>query len=95
MPNISKEMLSFLQKASLDSKSEAVVFNNHGQLEPLCAIYSAKGLQRIMQQYLTNNLSRHSMHFVLNQLLTTMLEVPDTWQHYFVNINSKNDLDSL
>lgn len=95
MPNITTEALLYLQQASNNSHSEAIVFNNNGQLEPLCAIYSAKGLQKIMQQYLTNSLSRHSMHFVLNQLQTATLEVPDTWQHYFVNVNSKSDLGSL
>lgn len=95
MPNINTEVLLYLQQKNISSHSEAVVFNNHGQLEPLCAVYSAKGLQKIMQQYQTNNLHKHSMHFVLNQLQITTLEVPDAWQHYFVNVNSKSDLMSL
>lgn len=95
MPNMTIEVLAHLKSAGKNKRFEAIVFNNNNQLEPLCAIYSAKGLQKIMTLLQNNNLSKHSLHFALEHLQTLKIDLPDTWQAYFVNCNSKSDLNNL
>ena len=74
-----------------DNKSEAIVFKFE-EAEPLCGIYSAAGLQRILVDFLHGNLKRHSMKHVLELLQTTYLSPDHNWRSYFANINSPSDL---
>lgn len=95
MPNMTTTVLQHLQTISRNRIFEVIVFNNNGQIEPLCAIYSAKALQKIMILYKQNALKKYSMHYVLAHVQVFIIDVPFSWQGYFINCNSKSDLVNL
>jgi len=92
MPNMQmpvlKELLACYQKGS----HEAIAFINGDQLEPMCAVYSSGGLAEILSLYKNNNLDRHSMMHALEILDTDFIKAKESWQPYFRNFNSPDDL---
>lgn len=52
--------------------SNAFVFTNDGEPEPLCAVYTCKGLSHIAELYKAKLLEKHSMKCVLEQLTTNL-----------------------
>ncbi len=95
MPNITFEILQYLKVTHSNTGKDATVFINNEQLEPLCAIYSATALRLIMAKYLQQGLVKHSMHYILQQLQVTTIEVPTHWQANFINCNTVSDLANL
>lgn len=77
----------------LDKKTLAYVFTNNGEPEPLCAIYTTKGLSFIYQMLLDGTLTRHSMKFMLDQLPVHRIPIPESQQSCFRNINAHADLN--
>ena len=73
---------------------EAMCFKIEKQVQPLCAIYTATGLARILNIYQQKRLERNSMMYVLEQLQPIYLVPDKSWNPYFKNANSKVDLDS-
>ncbi len=74
---------------------ETCVFSNSGFYEPLCGIYKAKGLAKIIKLYNEGNLKKHSMQSVLNQLKTHLVTFSVKDQHYFKNFNSPTELNDI
>jgi molybdopterin-guanine dinucleotide biosynthesis protein A len=72
---------------------EAMCFKIENQVQPLCAIYTATGLVRIMNLYQQKKLGRNSMMHLLELLQTNYLVPDKSWSPYFKNANSKADLD--
>jgi molybdopterin-guanine dinucleotide biosynthesis protein A len=68
-------------------------FKIENQVQPLCAIYTATGLVRIMNLYQQKKLGRNSMMHLLELLQTNYLVPDKSWSPYFKNANSKADLD--
>jgi molybdenum cofactor guanylyltransferase len=67
-PNMNQSVLEKLQEENLkNNDSEAFVFKFAEQVEPLCGIYTSKGLAKILALYQTKNLTKHSMTYVLEQ----------------------------
>jgi molybdopterin-guanine dinucleotide biosynthesis protein A len=96
MPTMAIEVLEYLQRQTvIHPLFEAIVFENNGQPEPLCAIYSAKGLQKILALYFKNCLPKHSMKYALEQLNVTTIPLPLQWLPHFYNYNFKADLNRL
>lgn len=95
MPSMSKQVLKSLINESLREYYEAFVFKNDGQIEPLCAIYTAQGLGKIYQLYKQGELRKHSLHYVLENMKTYYLIAPGEWKKYLKNYNSPSDLRGL
>jgi molybdopterin-guanine dinucleotide biosynthesis protein A len=74
--------------------SEAYVFTQRQEAEPLCGIYTSTGLAKILAAYHTGTLGKQSMKHILETLNTAYLPLPDEWQTYFKNINTRHDLNS-
>ncbi len=80
---------------SMNDTKDAFVFMNNEHPEPLCAVYTAKALNKIYSLYSDDRLQKHSLLFALEQLNTCYLEIPDEWKDCFNNYNSKTDLAGL
>ena len=75
--------------------SEAYVFTNDGKPEPLCGIYTAKGLTRIYDLYGSDQLHKFSMKHVLEQISTYTIPLPDDKKKSFTNFNTQAETNSL
>lgn len=78
-----------------DNPFDIYLFSNNGEPEPLCGLYSANGLEKILHMHDENKLSKHSMKFVIDQLHTCFIPLKDGEQKFFMNINSHADLNGL
>ncbi|WP_316784928.1 molybdenum cofactor guanylyltransferase [Pedobacter frigiditerrae] len=74
---------------------DAYVFLNNDFYEPLCGIYTAKGLAKIMKLYNEGNLKKHSMHATLDLLNTYKIHLSASEQGYFKNFNSPTEINEL
>lgn len=92
MQTIVFEKLQELQKQS--PGHEAFVFTQGQETEPLCGIYTAGALRRILAAYQDGSLGKQSMKHALESVNTLRTELPGDWQHYFKNINTRHDLNS-
>lgn len=86
-----KELLA---QKHLFSGQEAFVFTQQREAEPLCGIYTATGLAKILSAYHAGALGKQSMKHALEMLDTSVTKLPPTWQPYFKNINTFHDLPS-
>lgn len=74
---------------------DAYLFDNEGDHEPLCAIYTAKGLQTIDALRQKGELTRHSMKFMLDHLSVYSIAVQDAQKKNFRNFNAHAELNGL
>jgi molybdenum cofactor guanylyltransferase len=74
---------------------DGFVFTNDGEPEPLCAIYSAKGLSSIKDLLQAGQLTRHSMKFMLGHLEIARMPIPENRKPCFRNFNAHADLNGL
>ena len=96
MPLMDKVVLTnLINTLQNNPESEALVYVNEGNPEPICAIYTSVGLKKIMSLCNKNQLPKHSLKYVLEQLNTYKILLPDEWKPYFANYNSPEDLGSL
>ncbi|RZK58927.1 MAG: molybdenum cofactor guanylyltransferase [Pedobacter sp.] len=72
---------------------DAYVYLNNEFYEPLCCIYTTKGLAKIMKLYNEGNLKKHSMHATLDLLNTRKIGLTVSEKSYFKNFNSLTELD--
>ena len=77
------------------SSNDAFVFTNEGEPEPLCAIYTSKGLSHITELQRTNQLTRHSMKFMLEHVKTFSTPLAENQKKYFRNFNAHAELNGL
>jgi molybdenum cofactor guanylyltransferase len=73
--------------------ADAYVFTKDGEPEPLCAIYTAKGLSYIIHLLNANELTKHSMRFVLEQIHTFTIPLDDEQKKYFRNFNANAEIN--
>ncbi len=78
-----------------DHSFEAYLFSTYGEPEPLCGVYSANGLARILRMHDENGLIKHSMKFAIDQLHPFFIPLKDGQQKFFMNINTHADLNGL
>ena len=71
---------------------QAFVYTNDGEPEPLCGIYTARGLALIYNMYHTHTLEKQSMKYILGQLLVYSMPVPENKKQCFRNFNSPEDV---
>ena len=95
LPLMDHGMLRQLTKrVYLFPDAAAYLFMNNGQAEPLCAIYTAKGLAHIQSRIDDGSLAKNSMKYVLEQLVVDYTEILPEQTQYFKNFNSPSDLHS-
>lgn len=95
MPSMKIEPLDYLVQLSLVRNEDAFAFQNDAHVEPVCAIYTSRGLKKIYDQYKAGQLKKHNLHYVLESLDTFYVPVLPEWKRYFNNYNSPEDLSSL
>ena len=88
---LNEQLLLYRQHSS----SDAYVFTNDGEPEPLCAIYRAKGLSHIVDLLKAKELTRHSMKFMLEHINTFTIPLNDGQKKYFRNFNAHAELNGL
>jgi len=77
----------------LDDNFEAYIFSKDGQQEPLCGIYKAKGLKKIVQLLQTDALAKHSMKYVLSNLKVCEAALEKQDYRCFGNFNSQEEIN--
>lgn len=92
MPAMHMLVLNRLLKYYQKNTHEAVAFKNGTRIEPMCAVYSSRGLSKILSLYKSNSLSKPSLMHVLEILHADFLVAEESWQPYFRNFNSPEDL---
>ena len=95
MINMNEDLLCQLYLYYKQTSAEAIVFKHEHQIEPLCGIYNAKALDKVVELYEKGELKKHSLHFILEQLQTVYIEVPAHQEDKFANFNSESDLTNL
>lgn len=66
---------------------DAFVFSNDGDLEPLCGLYTARGLATLTDQLHGGTLKRFSMKHALEQLNAFSIPIADDEKVFFSNVN--------
>ena len=75
--------------------TEVYIFTNDNEPEPLCGIYTAKGLSKIIALQKENKLVKHSMKFILSQLSVYTVIIKEEQKKYFRNFNAHAELNGL
>ena len=75
--------------------TEVYIFTNDNEPEPLCGIYTAKGLSKIIALQKENKLVKHSMKFILSQLSVYTVVIKEEQKKYFRNFNAHAELNGL
>jgi len=91
-PSIIKELFNSYKN---NSGYQAYLFINDVEAEPLCAIYSRRGLSSIIQIHQKGNLVRHSMKFMIGLLNCFTIPITDEQKKFFSNINAHAALNGL
>jgi molybdopterin-guanine dinucleotide biosynthesis protein A len=96
MPLMKGELIKLLiTKYASDTTFEAYFFTNNEEAEPLCAIYTAGGLAKILARYKRQQLARFSMKYILSLLNTCVIPLNEEQKLAFTNFNSPNDLSNF
>jgi len=95
MPLMETAVLKQLQAQFEKHAADAYVFTNDEAFEPLCAIYTAKGLSRILELQKNKQLLKHSMKYVLEQLHPVSIALTMDQKKYFRNFNAHAELNGL
>lgn len=75
--------------------SDAYIYTNDGEPEPLCGIYTGKGLSTIITMLRNGELIKHSMKFMLDHITVNMIALTDEQKKYFRNFNAHAELNGL
>lgn len=89
-------ILEKLKQAFIVSDAfDAYIFIKNEQQEPLCGIYTSKGLKKILHMLQNGKLVKHSMKFVLSNLNVCEIIVEDKDYRCFDNFNSHAEINGL
>lgn len=69
-------------------KNNTCVYANSNAPEPLCAIYKAKDLEKILRSHKSGSLQKHSLKYCLENLNIKLIEIPSDWKESFKNFNT-------
>lgn len=95
MPQMEISVMQQLIDACGEQQADAFAFQSEKGLEPLCAIYTAKGLRKLSDMLNDGKLPRFSMHYILSQMNTMLLPLNEQQQSFFTNYNEPSDLAKL
>jgi len=84
-----------LNEYTAEGSFDAYIFNKGGQQEPICGIYTAKGLKKIMQLLKTSGLEKYSMKYILSNLKVFEIALDEKDEKAFTNFNSHADINGL
>ncbi|MGN6436990.1 MAG: molybdenum cofactor guanylyltransferase [Agriterribacter sp.] len=91
-PIILKELYDhYLQHRGAD----AYVYTNDQEIEPLCAIYTSNALALVLDLYKAGKLQKHSMKWMLEQVLVSSIALKDDQKQYFKNFNAQAELNGF
>ena len=83
-----QDLMEFYKKCL----QEAYVYTINNNVEPLCGIYTSKGLNHILDLHHQKKLAKFSMMYVLECVATTYISLGGTSSKFFANYNSAEDL---
>lgn len=96
MPLMERSMMEQLIAVYKNNHEEdAFIFTNHGEAEPLCAIYTAKALAATLDLYHSSKLTKQSMKFMLQHLTVFSIPLQAGQEKYFRNFNTHAELNGL
>jgi molybdopterin-guanine dinucleotide biosynthesis protein A len=96
MPLMESVLLEELQsRYQMQQVYDAHIFTNNNEPEPLCGIYTAKGLAVILNMFREGRLTRHSMKFMLDHLHVNRIPVTEEQKRSFRNFNAHAELNGL
>lgn len=96
MPLMTKKTILLLINSYKENPGhDAYVFTNNDLPEPLCAVYTAKGLAAIHDVYLRGKLLKHSMKYMIGQLRSFFIPIPKEQMNDFRNFNAHSELNGL
>lgn len=96
LPLMEAALLKELLKQHHQQKNfDAFVYKNEEEFEPLCGIYTAKGLSKILGLYQTIRIAKHSMKYVLEQSSTFAIPLSADKKNCFRNFNTPEELNAL
>jgi len=96
LPNMQSKVLEeLLNEYKKNDSDEAVTFRFGDQIEPLCSIYTAEGLAKILALHEKKALMKQSMMHVLETIRTKYIVPSERWRPFFKNMNSVSDLGEL
>ncbi len=75
--------------------ADAYLYINDKEPEPLCGIYSARGLSTILTMLRNGLLAKHSMKFMLDHLVIKSIELAEDQKKYFRNFNAHAELNGM
>jgi molybdenum cofactor guanylyltransferase len=71
---------------------QVYLYTNDGEPEPLCSIYKAGAFAAILTLHRENRLVKHSLKFMLQQLVVDSRPIADYQKYAFTNANSSSDI---
>ena len=96
MPLMKVEIIKeLIIKHTINPRYEAYFYTNDEKPEPLCGIYTAVGLAKILALYQNQQLNRFSMKYILSLLNTYALPLSEEQKSAFKNFNSPTDLSNF
>ena len=95
MPLMDPTILTQLLTVYSQRSAHAFVFTNEGNPEPLCAIYTAKGLSIITSLLHANQLTKYSMKYALEHINTFLIPLTEDQKKYFLNFNTPAELNGM
>jgi molybdenum cofactor guanylyltransferase len=95
MPLIDTELIKDLLMKYSTETADAFIFTKDGEPEPMPGIYRSKGLEYVHQLYSTNQLSRHSLKYMLEHISNYLSPLPADKKDRFRNFNTHAELNGL
>lgn len=96
MPLMESSLLNELFKFyESEPAAGAYVFTNDGEKEPLCGIYTAKGLSSVVTLLNNKQLTKYSMKFMLEHLTVKCIAATEAQKKCFRNFNAHAELNGL
>jgi len=83
---------NLLRQYNKNCGDEVIAYRFGEQVEPLCSVYAAEGLAKILDSHWKKNLVDQSMMHVLETLQTRYIVPEASWRAFFRNMNSRSDL---
>ena len=92
MINMDRIALMKLFSCYNSSQAEAIAFKGE-RIEPLCGMYSSRGLTKIYTAHREEKSYKNSMMHVLDKLNAEYISIPEEWKSHFKNFNSAEDFN--
>ena len=87
-------MMQLHNQYQINPDYDAYIFKSNTMQEPLCGIYTAKGLKKIMEVAKKNELEKFSMMYALDQMNVLYMPIDPLFKKAFLNMNTVSDLQN-